>query len=164
MERHNCLMICFLIILGTFFIISGAYSWYSVVSLLYSLLCSSYIFGAFLNSLYLVLSLSCSVLKTSYSVLKSSYAVDTCLHSIWYVLHCIRCLFRYTWCYHHHVQWLFRPVLLHCIRRILLYVRCILRDNRCFCCWLVRCLVFHYIVFGVFSCMVFTEPVHLVIK
>ena len=64
-----CLMICFLIILGTYFIIFGAYSLYSVLSLLYSVLSSSY---SVLSSLYSVLSLSCSVLKTPYSVLKSS--------------------------------------------------------------------------------------------
>ena len=70
-------MICFLIILGTNFIIFGAYSLYSVLSLLYSVLSSSY---SVLSSLYSVLSLSCSVLKTPYSVLKSSYAVDTCFY------------------------------------------------------------------------------------
>ena len=60
-------MICFLIILGTYFIIFGAYSLYSVLSSSYSvlsLLCS-------------VLSFSCSVISLSWSVLKSSYAVDT---------------------------------------------------------------------------------------
>ena len=65
MERLNCLMISFLIILGAYFIIFGAYSLYSVLS-----------------SSYSVLSLPCSVLKTSYSVHKYSYAVDTCLYSV----------------------------------------------------------------------------------
>ena len=50
MERRNCLMICYLIILGTYFIIFGAYSLFSVLSLLYSVLPSSY---SVLSSLYL---------------------------------------------------------------------------------------------------------------